>query len=138
MERTYPTSPQLKHSPVIFLGWGQSRAKWPSSPQLSGVRTSTVLQDCRYLLAASATFTTLTAAEAISSVEAAATAEVAAEGSVTVGGAVGSTTIPVVREAVGVAGALPAITTTIYLRGYVLAEIPKARVLGGGGGGTAT
>ena len=30
----YPIWPQLKHSPVIFLGSVHSRAKWPSWPQL--------------------------------------------------------------------------------------------------------
>lgn len=41
----WPTSPQLKHSPVFGGLSGQSRAKWPSAPQLRSKSALSVMGD---------------------------------------------------------------------------------------------
>ena len=41
----WPTSPQLKHSPVFGGLSGQSRAKWPSAPQLRSQSASSAMGD---------------------------------------------------------------------------------------------
>ena len=51
---TYPGWPQLKQSPPPpppMRGWGQSRAKWPSSPQLSTSVSFSVCNPSGHLLA---------------------------------------------------------------------------------------